>query len=69
MAMGDDSDENLTESADSNEEDEQSNPEQNLNTAHQEPIEEELHGEEEAPIRVPRNPEDPLPEERDRHWR
>ena len=30
---------------------------------------EDLHGNEEAPIRLPRNPEDPLLEERDKHWR
>jgi len=30
---------------------------------------EDLHGNEEAPIRLPRNPEDPLLEQRDKHWR
>ena len=34
----------------------------------QEAAGEDLHGNEEAPIRLPRNPEDPLPEERDKHW-
>ena len=34
----------------------------------QEAADEDLHVYEEDPTRLPRNPEDPLPEERDKHW-
>ena len=31
--------------------------------------EEDIYENEDAPIRLPRNPADPLPEEREKHWK
>ena len=64
MAMGDDSDESTDDLSESDGE-EQPQPE----AERQEVAEDDLHGGEQAPIRMPRNPEDPLPEEREKHCR
>lgn len=71
MAFGEGEEEDTDEDQDSEEEEEadggEQSPEAGQRQQHQ-PAD-DLRGSEEAPIRMRRNPRDPLPEERERHWR